>query len=372
VKITSVETIEVRHPLTVPAGPAAVLNEQRGCLLVGIHTDDGTTGWGEAVPFPGIRELIADGLAPRLIGRNPVEIQRTWRNPWMVPYQSALAVSAVDVALHDLWGKAIGVPIHQLYGGAFRHLVPAYASAGLYLKDVDPAAHWPEEARGLVDRGFPAIKIRIGRYDADYELPLLRKLRESVPADVRLMVDAWGSYTLPTALRVGRELGDLGYYWFEEPLPQNGYAAYEVLTDQLDIAIAGGENTQSRAGAKELFDRRAVDILQPDVSLCGGITDFLFMADVATLYGIRCIPHSWNSAITAAASVHVAALSPEPTLMPGVDVPMMEYDTTENLLLTELLTEPLTFRDGGVVVPEGPGLGVDIDMGFVKKYRVDR
>ena len=371
-KITSVEAIELRHPLTVPAGPAAVLNESRGCLLVAVHTDDGTTGWGETAPFAGVRELILEAFAPRLVGRNPVEIQRTWRNSWLIPYQSALAVSAVDVALHDLWGKAIGVPVHQLYGGAFRHLVPAYASAGLYLKDRDPAEHWLEEARGLVDRGFPAIKIRIGRYDPDYELPLLRQLRAGIPADIRLMVDAWGSYTLPTALRVGRELSELGYYWYEEPLSQNGYAAYEILADQLDIAIAGGENVQSRSVAKELLDRRAVDILQPDVSICGGISDFLFMADLAALHGIRCIPHSWNSAITAAASAHVASLLADPTMMPGVDVPMLEYDTTENLLLTELLTEPLTVRDGGIVVPEGPGLGVDIDMAFVKKYRVDR
>jgi D-galactarolactone cycloisomerase len=371
-KITSVEIVELSHPLARAAGPAAVLNNARGCLLVSIHTDDGVVGWGEAVPFAGIRELILNAFAPRLIGKDPVEIQRTWRDPWMVPYQSALAVSAIDVALHDLWGKAIGVPVHQLYGGAYRHVVPAYASAGLYQEGVDPADHWLSEAMGLVERGFKAVKLRMGRFDPDYELPLIRKVRETVPENVRLMVDAWGSYTLPTAIRVGRELQEMGFYWYEEPLNQNGYHAYEVLTDRLDIAIAGGENVQSRAGAKELFDRRAIDILQPDVSICGGISDFLFMADLAALYGIRCVPHSFNSAVTAAASAHAAALLPEPTLMPGVDVPMMEYDTTENLLMTDLLREPLVFREGGFVLPEGPGLGIEIDMAFVKKYRVDR
>jgi D-galactarolactone cycloisomerase len=337
---------------------------------VAIHTDDGVIGWGEAVAFPGIRELIEQGLAPRLIGRDPVELQRTWRNAWMVPYESALGVSGVDVALHDLWGKAVGLPIHQLYGGAFRHAVPLYASAGLYLKDTDPGTHWQQETHELVERGFRAIKIRIGRYDPDLELPMLRDLRRSVPADIRLMVDAWGSYTLPVALRVGRELQELNFAWYEEPLPQNGYAAYEILAETLDIAIAGGENVQSRQGAKELLDRRAVDILQPDVSLCGGIADFLFMAELASLSGIRCIPHNWNSAINAAASAHVAALRPDPTMMPGVDTPLMEYDTTENLLISDLLTQPLTLRDGAVIVPEAPGLGVDVDMAFVQKYRV--
>jgi D-galactarolactone cycloisomerase len=95
------------------------------------------------------------------------------------------------------------------------------------------------------------------------------------------------------------------------------------------------------------------------------------MAELGALYGIRCIPHSFNSAITAAASAHAAALLPEPTLMPGNDVPMMELDTTENLLMTDLLVEPLEFREGGIVLPEGPGLGVEIDWEFVKKYRVD-
>jgi D-galactarolactone cycloisomerase len=371
VKITSVETIELSHVKSRASGPAAVLTASRGCLLVAIHTDEGLTGWGEAIGFPGIRGLILDGFAPRLVGQDPREIRRTWRDPWMIPYESALGVSGVDVALHDLQGKALGVPIHQLYGGAYRHVVPAYASAGLFVEGVDPKDHWLPEAKGLVERGFKAIKMRMGRYDPDYELELMRDVRAEIPKGVRLMVDAWGSYTLPTALRVGRALQDMDFFWYEEPLNQNGYHAYEVLTSELDIAIAGGENTQSRDAAKALFDRRAVDILQPDVSLCGGIADFLFMADLAALYGIRCIPHSWNSAITAAASAHVAALLPETTLMPGVDVPLMEYDTTENLLMTDLLATPLEFRDGGIVLPEGPGLGVEIDMDFVAKYRVD-
>src|SRR4029077_3656981 len=142
VKITSVDVVEIRHPLTKRAGPAAVLNDSRGCLLVSIGTSDGVLGVGEGIPFAGVRDHIENAFAPRLIGKDPLEIQRTWKNPWLAPYQSALAVSAIDVALHDLWGKALGVPVHRLYGGAFRHLVPAYASAGLYLEDVDPADHW--------------------------------------------------------------------------------------------------------------------------------------------------------------------------------------------------------------------------------------
>jgi D-galactarolactone cycloisomerase len=369
-KITTVETIHLLHPLTRATGPASVLNETRECLLVKIGTDEGLYGWGEAVAFPGVRESILEGFAPRLIGRDPLEVQRTWRNPWLAPYENGYAVGAVDVALHDLWGKALGVPVHQLYGGAWRKRVPGYASAGLYIEGVDPKDHWLDEALGLVERGFLAIKMRMGRYDPDYELPLVREVRKAVPAHVKLMVDAWGSYTLPTALRVGRELQDMGFYWYEEPLRQDGYRAYEVLAAELDIAVAGGETLQTRGAFKEIFDRRAVDIVQPDVSICGGISDLLFVADLATLYGIQCLPHSFNSGVTAAASLQVAALLPEPTLMPGVDVPLMEYDTTENKFISDLLTEPLSFRDGLFDLPTKPGLGIEINEDFVRHYQV--
>jgi len=369
-KINSIETVHLRHPLSRPAGPASVLNDTRECLLLRIGTDEGLYGWGEAVPFAGIREQIVDGFGPRLLGKDPLDVRRTWRNRWLAPFESGLALGAVDVALHDLWGKVLGVPIHQLYGGAYRRAVPGYASAGLYLEGVDPADHWFEEAAELVERGFKAIKIRMGRFSPEHELPLVEKLRAAVPADVKLMVDAWGSYTLPTALRVGRVLQDLNFYWYEEPLPQDGYRAYEILAAELDIAIAGGENVQTRWAAKELLDKRAVDILQPDVSICGGLADFIFMAELAHLYGIRCLPHSFNSGITAAASLQAASLLPDPTLMPGVDTPMMEYDTTENLFIADLLVEPLAFKDGFFELPSGPGLGVDVDEDFVSRYRI--
>jgi D-galactarolactone cycloisomerase len=280
-KITTVETFHLRHALSRATGPASVLNTARSTLLVRIGTDEGLVGWGETAPLAGVRATIDETYAPLLIGRDPLWVQRGWRTRWLAPFESGLATGAVDIALHDVWGKALGVPVHQLYGGALRRQVVAYASGLCYLEGVDPADRWLDEALGLAEQGFRAIKMRIGRYDPAHELPLVAQVRAALPSHVKLMVDAWGSYTLPTALRVGRALQEMGLAWYEEPLPQAGYHAYEVLAAELDIAVAGGEMLQTRDAFRELFERRAVDIVQPDVSLCGGITDLLFVADLA-------------------------------------------------------------------------------------------
>jgi L-alanine-DL-glutamate epimerase-like enolase superfamily enzyme len=138
VKITSVETIERSQRLSRAVGPASVLNDTRSTLIVRIGTDEGLVGWGETSPLAGVREAIDGSYAGLLIGRDPLDVQRTWRTQWLAPFESGLAVGAVDIALHDLWGKALGVPIHRLYGGARRTRVQAYASGMCYLEGIDP------------------------------------------------------------------------------------------------------------------------------------------------------------------------------------------------------------------------------------------
>jgi len=370
-KISSVETILLEHKLARPTGPASILNAWRRTLLVRIATDDGMEGWGETVPLPGVRETI-EASGTQLVGKDPRAIGRSWRTRWLVPFENGMAVGAIDIALHDLVGQALGVPVHQLYGGARRERVPVYASGGTYYEGVHPAEVWLAETRDLYARGFRAIKLRMGRYDPRSELDALAAVRAALPADVKLMVDAWGSYTLPMALMVGRELERLGVTFFEEPMPQAGYRGYEQLAGQLDIAVAGGEMLQNRQAFKELFERRAVDIVQPDASLCGGIREVLFVAELAELHGIQCIPHSWNGAIVNAASIHIAALLAEPTLMPGVGTPMVEFDVTENPFASGLLRAPLPLVDGCFEVPDSPGLGLEINHDAIRALTVPR
>ena len=368
-KIAAVETFLLEHKLARPAGPASVMNTMRRTLLVRIATDDGLVGWGETAPLAGVRETIETAYAPLLVGRDPLGIGRSWRTRWLAPFESGLATGAIDIALHDLVGQALGVPVHQLYGGAKRSRVPVYASAA-YHEGLHPAEVWPAETRDLVARGFRAIKLRMGRYDPRSELDALAAVRADLPADVKLMVDAWGSYTLSTALMVGRELQELGLTFYEEPLPQFGYRGYDQLAAQLDIAVAGGEMLQNRQAFKELFDRRAVDIVQPDACLCGGIREVLFVAELAELYGIQCIPHSWSGAVLNAASIHIASLISEPTLMPGIGTPMVEFDVTENPFASGLLKTPLPLVDGCFEVPDTPGLGLDLNIDVIRALEV--
>ena len=371
-KIASVDTLLLQHKLSRPTGPASVLNEWRRNLLVKITTDTGLVGWGETAPLAGVRDSIDTMYAPALVGHDPRTIGNTWRTRWLAPFENRLAIGAIDIALHDLVGQALGVPVHQLYGGARRQRVPVYASGGGYFHGVHPADVWPAETQGYVARGFRAIKLKIGRYDPKEELAALAVVKAGLPADVKLMVDAWGSYTLSTALMVGRELEKLGITFYEEPLPQFGYRGYPELTAQLDLAVAGGEMLQHRQAFKELLDRRAVDIIQPDASLCGGIRELLFIAELAELYGVQCIPHSWSGAILNAASIQIVSLLPEPTLMPGVGTPMVEFDVTENPFASGLLRAPLPLVDGCFEVSNAPGLGLDLDLDAIRALEVPR
>ncbi len=370
-RITDVETIWVRVPLSVPTGPAGAFNTARQALVVRVSTDAGLIGWGETYAVAGVRAAIDLALRPLLIGRNPAEVRTLHQSMLDATFDNGFAVGGVDMALHDLWGKMLGVPITALYGGAVRERVPVYASGFCYQQDVYPSDVWPAEARQRVAEGYTALKLRMGRFSPATELELVARIRAEVPSAVGMMVDAWGSYTAGEALRVGRELERLGCLFFEEPLPQGrGYAGYEELARALDIPVAGGETLQTRAAFKALLDRRAVDIVQPDVAICGGIGDALFVGELAALMGLACLPHSWNGAIMNVATLHVAALLPEATRVPGGSPPLLEFDTTENPLATRLVCEPRRLVDGCFAVPTGPGLGVEVDEAWVRGHAV--
>ena len=374
-KITTIETFLLRHELPHPTGPSIWLYTARESLVVKISTDEGLVGWGETAPIAGARALIHEVCAPLLAGQAPQDQRRLWRQLWDATLGNGFAVGAVDIALHDLWGKATGQSIGQLYGGALRERVPVYASALSYVEDRDPADVWLDEAAALVDQGFRAIKMRIGRFPPEHELPLIARLRAALPSDVRLMADGNAAYTLATAIRVGRALEQIGLHWFEEPMPQLAptqaeYAGYETLAAHLDIPIASGEILQSRGAFKVLIDGRKADIVQPDVTICGGIGECLFVADLARLSGLQCIPHCWGGAIAVAAAAHVLSLLPNPTAGPAAETPMLEYDTTENLFRTDLLAEPLLVRDGFMQIPRGPGLGIRVDENMLRRYQI--
>lgn len=372
-KITAVKTYLLRHTLSRAMGVSVSvpLDKIRQTLLVKIETDAGLTGWGETPPIGGARGTIDDHLGPRLTGQNPLEHRRLWQLLWGPNFGNALAVGALDMALLDLRGKALNLPVAELFGGRLRDRVPAYASAMNYLEGMEPEEQFPREAAAMVQQGFRALKMRIGRYPVARETKVAAAVREVVGPDVRLMADANAAYTMGSAVEMGHALHRLGFVAFEEPLPQSPkYAGYEELRRKLPLPLAAGEAVDSRASAKELIDRRVMDIIQPDVSLCGGIGEALFIAETAALSGIQCLPHCWGSDLVIAATVHLLALLPDPHPGFPTDTPMLELDQSENPWRNGLAKEPLPLRDGHVGVPVKPGLGIEVDEEVVRKYVV--
>lgn len=370
-KITKLETFLLQAPLAKAMGCSTLLYGFRDTLLIKLSTDSGLHGWGETAPVGGLQAMIEEQMAPQLIGQNPLEYRKIWRNLWGANFGNGLAVAGIDIALNDLRGKALKVPLNVLFGGKFRDRVPAYASCMNYTEGIDPEQQYPGEAREMVQKGFKALKMRIGRFPHRRELPMIASVREAVGPDIRLMADGNGAYTVPTAITVGRELDKLGFYWFEEPLPEGHgrYPGYDILHEKLDISLAGGEVLDSRGEAKELLMRNLFDVIQPDTSLDGGIAETLFVAEMAREFGVMCNPHCWGGAIVVAATTHLLSCVADYHWGFTTECPMLELDAIDNPFRTELSPNPVKFEDGFVIVPEGPGLGIEINEEILKKYR---
>jgi len=372
-KITAVKTYLLRHRLKRPFGASVSvpLSKTREALLVKIETNEGLVGWGETAPISGERGTINDHLAPRLIGRNPLEYRRLWRELWGPNFGNGLAVGAVETALNDLRGKALNASVSVLFGGRMRDRVPVYVSALNYVEGREIEEEYPRAAAVMVAQGHKALKMRLGRYSVKREAAVAAKVRETVGPDIKLMADGNGAYTMGAALRMGGHLHELGFEFFEEPLPQSPkYAGYDELRRKLPLPLAAGEVLDSRATAKELIDRRAMDIIQPDVSLCGGLGEALFIAEMAALSGIRCVPHCWGGDIVIAASIHLLSLLPEPHWGLPTDTPLLELDQSENPWRNGLATTPFEIRDGFMTVPTKSGLGIEVNEKVVQQYAV--
>jgi D-galactarolactone cycloisomerase len=368
-KITNVETFALEDRLPRAIGVSILeLSAVRDALLVKISTDSGLVGWGETADVGGTRGIIEDHLKTKLLGANPLEHRKLWQTLWGHAFGDGRAVGGVDIALHDLRGKALGLPVADLYGGRVRDNVLPYAAAMNYTEGVRPEDQYPAEAAALVKRGFQALKMRTGRLENRRDLAILAKVREAVGRDIRLLTDGNGAFTLPQAVKFGKELEKLDFYCFEEPLPQGqNYAGYDVLTQSLDIAISGGEALDSRASARDHIVKRSFDIIQPDVTLCGGVAETLFIAEMARLWSVQCVPHCWASAVGVAVTLQVLSLLPNYTFGFTSDEPMLEFDV-HNPFRDELVARPFDVKNGRMEIPTGPGLGIEINEEAVKKY----
>jgi D-galactarolactone cycloisomerase len=366
-KITSVRTHILEAPLSQPFAYSRAWYDTRTAMLVEIETDTGLTGWGECYGPARITAAVVNSVAAWLIGEDPLRTDFLWRMIYARLRdhgQKGVVIeglSGIDIALWDIKGKHFGVPVYQLLGGALRNEVQAYAT-GLYRrKSGDPLRYLAEEAAGYVADGFKAVKLKVG-FGVEEDAAVTRAVREAIGPGVALMVDANHAYDATAAIRFGRMIEPYDIGWFEEPVPPEDVAGYRAVKAALSIPVAGGECEFTRFGFRELLVSRAIDIIQPDTCAAGGLSECKKIADMAEAFGVRYNPHVWGTGIAIAASLQLLAVLPAhtPTSLLPIE-PMLEFDRTEHPIRQAVLMQPIEHTNGIVRVPEGPGLGIEVN-----------
>jgi D-galactarolactone cycloisomerase len=376
-EITEMEAIPLSHSLGEgrALGSSRGLHETRTTALLRLETDTGIVGWGEAfAPGRTAATLLEEMFADRVLGMDPFEVESFAERSYMEGYHfggSAFvqsAVSAVDVALWDIIGKEVGRPVHTLLGGRSRESLTPYASTGYFTEGEGDIAEPIERA---VEEGFTAAKIKIGSGVED-DVERVRTTREILGDDAHLMVDFNGNYRPKQVLRAVDALEPFDLTWIEEPVPAENLSGYRQLRETVDVPVAAGEAHYGRFEFKRLIDDRLVDIVQPNLGRCGGLSEARLIADVATTENVGVYPHVWNSAVGLAAAVQFAASLPEYPHPDHRPVPLLfEFDRSENPLRDDLLVENFDPTGGSLDVPQAPGLGIEVDESVVEEYRLD-
>ncbi|MCL6444308.1 MAG: mandelate racemase/muconate lactonizing enzyme family protein [Alicyclobacillus sp.] len=368
-KITDVEVICLRLPEVQER-----CDGTQDTLIVKVYTDEGIVGLGEIDTPPTVgaatilapfSHTMATGLRNVLIGKDPFEVEKIWdemywRTIYFGRYGPVLhAMSGIDMALWDIVGKSLNRPVYQLLGGAFRKTIPVYASA--LMPDT------PEEAAELAERfaemGYKAVKFGwgpIGRCE-QLDMELVRAIRRALGSSVRLMIDAGLAWDRKTALRMANKYAEYDVFWLEEPLPPDDLEGYALLAEHAPMYIAAGEQESGRKAFRRLIEEGRIDIVQPDLARCGGLTEAKRIGYMAYDRNTKLVPHAFKSGISVAACAHLVASLPN-----GF---MLEYTMSESPIARDLVHTPVRLQNGCVEVPEGPGLGVDLDEDVVKRYR---
>jgi L-alanine-DL-glutamate epimerase-like enolase superfamily enzyme len=379
-KISDVNVIVLESPEAYQATAGG--EEAHGIKYLGIvkvETDSGITGYADLETQPHVARAIVDapsegsvlgfkGLRSVLIGEDPFDVERLWQKMYMgsVYYgrrgAAMQVISGIDIALWDIVGKKVGEPVYKLLGGAYRDRVRPYAST-LFRSTPQGMA---EASRGYLDQGFSAVKFGWGVFgeDAERDVELVAAARTSLGDRVDLLIDT-GWYiqrTAKQAIQMVRRLEQFQPFLIEEPLSPEDYDGYAELAGTVDTLIACGEQEATEWGFHTLIERGQVDVIQPDLSRCGGFTAARKIVHLADLYNRLCIPHAWTSDLLTAASLHLNAFMRRSVFQ--------EFNVTVGPLSRELCLNPIHLEDGMLRVPQGPGLGVEIDESVIEKYRV--
>lgn len=372
-KITKIKAAGLRGG--TPKGGWAEEIKPEDCVhtLVAVFTDEGITGWGSVFTTDELVQAALHLLEPLYLGENPQEPERVSEKLhantfWMGRGGTVThTIGGIDIALWDILGKTTGQPVGRLLGGRYRSRVLPYASVLMR----EPRA-LAEQLLAIREEGFRAFKIGWGPFghqsDAVDE-QIVRAAREAVGPESLLMVDAGASnafwpQTFKWAVRTARMLANFGVYWFEEPLPPDNLSDYMLLRQNSPVPIAGGEVLTRRQSFVPWLQGRALDIVQPDVTKVGGISEERRIAWMAEEHGVRFIPHGWNTALGLAADLHLASA------IRSTDI--VEY-LTGSPFIDDLVENKWKLDDEGMLaVPNGPGLGISLNLDVIEKHTGQR
>ncbi len=358
-RITDISTCIVSVPLAnaviTPVHEITTIDN----VLVTVYTDEGLTGisylWTFGVPRARILEGMILDLKSIVLGEDPLCRESLWHKMWVATNflghagVSLFGISAIDIALWDIAGKATGMPLYRLLGGS-GEAVPIYAG-GLFLSDT--LKDIVQEAQTYVDQGFKAIKMRVGTKDGREDISRVRAVRKAIGDDILLMVDVVQGWNTEQAIRMGRELEKFNIYWLEDPIPFDDIAGMTKITAALDVPIVTGECEYSKYGFRRLIEERAADILMIDLQRVGGVTEWMKVASMAEAWNLPVVPH-----VAFEFCVHLMASVPH-----GL---FLEYVPWWDILFTE----PIPVVKGMVSPPKKPGFGLEFNPVMIEKHRV--
>src|SRR5919202_1325688 len=371
-----------------PPADQAESSPKLSYVFVQVDTDEGLTGWGEITTYPGSvanRTIVAAlcEVDQFLRGQDATQIEATWhkllRAFTYVGTRGATTamVSAIDIALWDIKGQALGVPIYELLGGAVRETIPLYT----HFQYAPTVERMVENAVAEVERGSRAIKtdpfmaagrlsnVRYvdGQIDRSVEntgVAMIAAIRDAVGPDVEVLIDAHAMYNVPTAVRLANRLAPYGITWFEEPCPPESYDALEQVRSQIPTPISVGERLYTRYEFLPVLSRHLTDFVMPDVTWTGGISELKKIATLAETFYIPISPHDASGPVNLMAGAQV-----------GMTVPnfyRLEARRVKVDFFNAFLEEPLEGKGDALIVPKVPGLGVRLDLGYLEHHQIER
>ena len=364
---------------------------EREFVFVQIDTDEGITGWGEITNYPGsvgnraIQKYVME-LKDFLIGWDPTKIEEIWTRTFrLFTYTgtrgaTTAAISGIDIALWDIFGKSVNLPIYQLLGGSVRDKIPLYTHPPEPGEDIALAI---ENAREIVESGHTAFKMdpmmhsswdgdnggNIGYLDGEISPEgayraeqITAEIRDAVGPDIEILIDAHGKFNVPTAIDLANRLSAYDIHWFEEPVPVESYHALQQVRDSTNVRISVGERLHTRFEFIPVFEKNLADYVMPDVTWTGGISELKKISTMAEAYYIPVSPHDASGPINIMAGAQVSMTIPNFYKLETIRYDLSGYNC--------LMDRPLDIRDGNLYLPDGPGLGLNLDEEFLIKHTI--